>query len=1312
MLIIDGSAAHSSFRLQRLLEKAKEEGIELRKIESRFTHFVDLSADLVDDEMAVLESILNYGPIATEQPLPKPAVKEDVLTRIVLPRFGTCSPWSTKATEVAKNCGVTNVRRIERGILYQITPAKPLNESALSRLTELLHDPLIESVVHSYEAASPLFAEGEPSPLVQVDVVGRGREALTTANLEMGLALSDDEVDYLFECYSKLNRNPTDAELMMFAQVNSEHCRHKIFNARWTIDGEVQTESLFGMIKNTYRCHSHGVLSAYSDNSAVLAGAMAERFYPRSGDQRYAYSTEHVHIAIKVETHNHPTAIYPFAGAATGAGGEIRDEGATGRGGKPKAGLTGYTVSNLNIPGFAQPWEQDNGKPARIASPLHIMLEGPVGGASYNNEFGRANICGYLRTYEQRALTGDAMAGEPKKVYGYHKPIMIAGGLANIRAEHVEKKTIESGSPVIILGGPAMLIGLGGGAASSVASGHEEDELDFASVQRSNPDMQRRIQEVIDRCWEMGDDNPIISIHDVGAGGISNAIPELLNDSLRGGKIDLSRIPNADPSLSPMQIWCNEAQERYVLSVYPDQLDQFKAICERERCLYAVVGTAIAERDLIVDDPREEVRAVDLPMPVLFGKPPAMHREAERHERKNAPLKLETNDLFEMLERVLRLPTVAEKKFLITGGDRTVSGLIARDQMVGPWQVPVADVAVTLSGFRNDTGEAMAMGERSPLALINPSASGRMAVGEALTNIAAARIGALSDVKLSANWMAATGTPEEDAALFDTVKAVGMELCPELGIAIPVGKDSLSMKTVWQDDAGEHHVISPVSLIITAFSPVQDARKTLTPLLSLKEGVESSLLLIDLGRAKNRLGGSVLAQVYNQIGDVAPDLDTPTEFAAFFELIQSLNDDGKLLAYHDRSDGGAMVSLLEMAFASHAGLSVRVPNEQADPIAFLFNEELGAVIQVAAADLDDVRVRFEQVGLSDCLIEVATPTADQQIEIIHQDKVLMSKSRVDLHRMWSETSYRIQALRDNPECAREEYDALLDQKDPGLSLALTFDPTDDITQGLTEVRPRVAILREQGSNGHLEMAAAFDAAGFDSVDVHTNDLATGATTLTDFRGLAVCGGFSFGNVLGAGEGWAKSILLNASLRQQFFDFFARPDTFTLGVCNGAQMLSELRELIPGTDLWPRFVRNRSEQFEARFVQTEIMPSPSIFMTGMEGSMMPVMAAHEDGRVQFGTESGPRKLSAAGLVSVRYVDHYGKPAQSYPANPNGSPDGITGMTTLDGRATILMPHPERLFLSIQNSWYPAEEGKEGAWLRMFRNARVWCDKNSR
>jgi phosphoribosylformylglycinamidine synthase len=1144
-----------------------------------------------------------------------------------------------------------------------------------------------------------LFAQAEPAPLASVDLLGGGRDALVVANRELGLALSEDEIDYLLDSFIRLERNPSDVELMMFAQANSEHCRHKIFNADWVVDGIAQDRSLFAMIRHTHECHPTDVLSAYRDNAAVMTGFSAGRFFPDPADSQYRYHPEDVHILMKVETHNHPTAISPFPGAATGSGGEIRDEGATGRGAKPKAGLCGFSVSHLRIPDFAQPWERDYGKPDRIVSALDIMLEGPIGAAAFNNEFGRPNLAGYFRAFEE-----DGPDGQRR---GYHKPIMIAGGLGNIREAHVHKAELPPGAAIVALGGPALLIGLGGGAASSMAAGSSHAELDFASVQRGNPEIQRRAQEVIDRCTALGTANPILSIHDVGAGGLSNAVPEIVHDAGRGGRFELRDVPNDDPGMSPMQIWCNEAQERYVLAIAAEGLETFRTLCERERCPYAVIGTATEAPRLTVDDRQFDNRPVDLPMNVLFGKPPKLLREVTRASAASGALDLAGVDLSEAAARVLRFPAVADKSFLITIGDRTVTGLVCRDQMVGPWQVPVSDVAVTATSFDADTGEAMAMGERAPLALLDAPASGRMAVGEALTNIAAARIDQLGDVKLSANWMAAAGHPGEDARLFDTVRAVGMELCPALGIAIPVGKDSLSMKTVW-DVAGESKsVVGPLSLIVSAFAPVQDLRHTLTPQLRTDRG-DTDLILIDLGRGKNRLGGSALAQVYNQLGDCVPDVDKPEELAAFFAVIQELNATGRLLAYHDRSDGGLLAVLAEMMFAGGCGVTVLLDDLGEGLLPALFAEELGAVLQVRARDRGVVLGRLVAAGLGECSHVIGAPNGQNRLILRHAGETVFTASRAELRRLWSETSYRLQALRDHPDCAREAFDAACDPADPGLSARLSFDPAEDVAAPFIAngARPRMAILREQGVNGQIEMAAAFDRAGFAAVDVHMSDIMAGRVTLADFHGLVACGGFSYGDVLGAGEGWAKSILFNARAREQFAAFFARADSFALGVCNGCQMLSNLHELIGGTEPWPRFVRNRVEQFEARLSLVEVLPSPSLFLRGMEGSRLPVAVAHGEGRAEFRDTSDADAALASGLVALRFVDHHGKPAKSYPANPNGSPGGITGLTSRDGRFTILMPHPERLFRTVQHSWHPDGWGEDGPWLRLFRNARWW------
>jgi phosphoribosylformylglycinamidine synthase len=1005
---------------------------------------------------------------------------------------------------------------------------------------------------------------------------------------------------------------------------------------------------------------------------------------------------------MKVETHNHPTAISPFAGAATGSGGEIRDEGATGRGSKPKAGLCGFSVSNLRIPGAEQPWETDHGKPGRIVSALDIMIEGPLGAAAFNNEFGRPNINGYFRTFEEMVP-----GPEGDEVRGYHKPIMLAGGLGNIRPEHVEKQRIPPGAQLVVLGGPAMLIGLGGGAASSMATGASAEDLDFASVQRGNPEIERRCQEVIDRCWQLGDANPVISIHDVGAGGLSNAMPELVNDAGRGARFELRAVPNDEPGMAPMEIWCNEAQERYVLAIAGEDMERFAALCERERAPFAVIGEATEEQQLVVGDGHFDNTPIDMPMEVLLGKPPKMLREVQHKPFHKPDFDTAGIDLKEAAYRVLRLPTVASKSFLITIGDRSVTGLVARDQFVGPWQVPVADVAVTATSFDGYTGEAMAMGERTPIALVDHAASARMAVGEALTNLAAADITELGRVVLSANWMAPAGHPGEDAGLYEAVKAVGMELCPALGITIPVGKDSMSMKTVWNENGVDKSVTAPLSLIISAFAPVSDIRATLTPELRSDRG-DSDLILIDLGRGRNRLAGSCLAQVYKHVGHHAPDVDDAGKLKDFFNVIQNLNQQGLLLAYHDRSDGGLFATITEMAFAGHTGVSVRLDDLGDDHVAALFNEELGAVIQVRHSDNDAVMQALHDAGLGQYSHTIGQLNENDLVEFSFEHKTLLSESRIELQRAWSETSYRIQALRDNSDCAQQEFDRLLDGDDPGIQPYLTFDQAEDVAAPLihTGVRPRVAVLREQGVNGQVEMAAAFDRAGFDSVDVHMSDIISGRVSLHDFQGLVACGGFSYGDVLGAGEGWAKSILFNPRARDEFQAFFERDDSFGLGVCNGCQMMSNLHELIPGTDLWPRFVRNVSEQFEARLSQVEVLPSPSIFLQGMEGSRLPIVVAHGEGRAEFAESNGAWAALDAGVVGLRYVDNHGHATVDYPANPNGSPLGVTGLTGRDGRFTIMMPHPERVFRAVQYSTRPDEWAEDAPWLRMFRNARLW------
>ncbi|KGD65982.1 phosphoribosylformylglycinamidine synthase [Alcanivorax nanhaiticus] len=1289
MLILSGSPALSAFRKEKLL--ASLPGISA--ISARYVHFVALHEDLTADQQRVLEGLLQYGP----------SLEEDEVEGerfVVVPRPGTISPWSSKATDICHNAGLTQVERVERGIEYRV-----VGEASRAELAAELHDRMVEVVLAELNEAEALFVHHSPRELSTVDIIGGGRDALVAANGELGLALAEDEIDYLVEQFTALGRNPADAELMMFAQANSEHCRHKIFNADWTIDGEEQDLSLFGMIRNTYKHAPEGVLSAYKDNASVVAGPVADRFFPAPGSARYEFVNEPVHLLMKVETHNHPTAIAPHPGAATGSGGEIRDEGATGRGSKPKAGMTGFSVSDLNIPGFQQPWEKGYGKPGRIASALDIMIDGPLGGAAFNNEFGRPNLCGYFRTLEIEApgVNGD-------EVRGYHKPIMIAGGMGNIRDGHVEKDPIKEGAKIIVLGGPAMLIGLGGGAASSMASGQSDEALDFASVQRDNPEIERRVQEVIDRCWAMGDNNPIVSIHDVGAGGLSNALPELVHDHDMGAKLELRKIPSSEPGMSPVEIWCNEAQERYVLAVMPQDIDTFDAICKRERTPYAVLGEATNEEHLTVSDEHFGKPPVDLPMDLLFGKPPKMQRSFDREDFQRQAFTTDGIDLKEAGERVLRLPTVASKSFLITIGDRSITGLVHRDQMVGPWQVPVADCAVTATGFNQRTGEAMAMGERTPIAMVDAPASGRMAVAESITNIAGAHIGDLGQIRLSANWMAAAGHPGEDQALFDTVKTVGMELCPQLGIAIPVGKDSLSMRTVWNEKGIDKSVTAPLSLIISAFSTVTDIDLTVTP--ELKTDVASELLLLDLGRGQNRLAGSALAQVYGKVGDVAPDLDDAKDLIAFFEVTQQLLAERKLLAYHDRSDGGLFATLTEMAFAGRTGLDIsldHIAGDTPEAVAALFAEELGAVIQVADAHVAEVLKRYDEAGLKQCVTRLGRTDADDVIRVRLGGGILLETPRRDLQRIWAETSYRIQALRDNPDCARQEFDAIPVSNAPGLNVRLTFDMTENPAAPMinTGVRPQMAILREQGVNGQTEMAAAFDRVGFDAIDVHMSDLLEGRVNLEDFKGLVACGGFSYGDVLGAGGGWAKTVLYNDALRDAFNRFFFREDTFALGVCNGCQMLSHLKDLIPGAEHWPRFVRNLSEQFEARTALVEIQSSPSILLQDMAGTRIPIAVAHGEGRVEISDEALGRNIEQR-LVALRYVDGLGNATEQYPANPNGSAQGVTGFTTTDGRVTIMMPHPERVFRVLQNSWIPDDwrEHENGPWLRMFANARKW------
>ncbi len=1281
-----GEPCLSAFRLQKLERRIEETCGVRESLSAEFVYLIELSQPLSAEQGKRLENLLHARRVDS--------LDSDALA-LVIPRIGTQSPWSSKATDIARRCHLEEVVRVERGMAFRFPQVSRAHGRVPAEVADLVHDRMTQAVVSNVDEAYGLFAHHEAAPLQRVPVGEHGEAALHECNQAMGLALSGDEISYLADAFKAMGRDPSDAELMMFAQANSEHCRHKIFNASFNVDGEPQERSLFQMIRNTHAHAPDGVLSAYHDNSAVIAGPQGERYHVSPVSGTFEWREESLPFQIKVETHNHPTAISPFPGAATGSGGEIRDEAATGRGARPKAGLTGFSVSHLEIPGIDAPWHTGFGKPDRIASALDIMIEGPIGGAAFNNEFGRPALAGYFRSFETEV--GD-------RLWGYHKPIMVAGGMGAIRESQVEKLGLVPGAKIIVLGGPAMLIGLGGGAASSMGSGQGEESLDYASVQRGNPEMQRRCQEVIDACWALAGENPILSIHDVGAGGLSNAIPELLHDGGVGGTLELRRVPNADPGMSPMEIWCNEAQERYVMAVAPERIEQFEGFCKRERCPYAILGEADADQRLVLKDELLGDNPVDMDLDVLLGKPPGMHRDVQRQGTPSAPLDLDGISLEEHLRRVLRFPSVGSKSFLVTIGDRTVGGLSVRDQMVGPWQVPVADCAVTLSGFQTQTGEAMAMGERTPLAVLDGPASGRMAVAEAITNIAAGGVQRLSDIRLSANWMAAAGEAGQDASLFDTVKAVGMELCPELDIAIPVGKDSLSMKTLWETDGVERRMLAPVSLVISAFAPVADVSRCMTPLLQ-GDFEDTRLLLIDLGCGRNRLGGSALAQASRQFGDSVPDLESPALLRGLFETIQALNAEGKILAYHDRSDGGVIVSLLEMGFASHCGLDLELPIDGDAALPFLFNEEAGAVIQVQADALPAVRAAFESAGLGDALVELGRPQAQPQLQIRAHGagSPLLDLEMTSLQANWLETSHGVQRLRDNPETADSERASALRWDNPGIAPVLTFEPADNPAAPMigSGARPRVAILREQGVNGQIEMAAAFDLAGFESVDVHMSDLQSGRYALDAFSGFVACGGFSYGDVLGAGQGWAKSILFSQRMRQVFADFLAHPDKFALGVCNGCQMLSSLAELIPGSEGWPTFERNISEQFEARLSLVEVESSPSLFFRGMEGARLPIAVAHGEGRAAF-ADGVPQ----AANICLRFVDGDGAPARNYPANPNGSPDGITGLCNTDGRVTVLMPHPERTLRRVNFSWAPKDWPDASPWRRMFENARLW------
>lgn len=1297
---LNGARALSDFRAARVLAALQRVSSNIEAVSGRFVHFVHASRELTKAEEERLASLLTYGDAAED-------VRAD-LAFMVVPRLGTISPWASKATDIVKNCGIEGVLRVERGTVYSLALKAPLTEEEAAQAAGVLHDRMTESVVARDFPAENLFVELEGRPMATVALVEEGRPALERANVEMGLALSPDEIDYLTDAFTKIGRNPTDVELMMFAQANSEHCRHKIFNARWTVDGEEREETLFGMIRRTHKMAPQGTITAYADNAAIFEGAEVTRLYPRPGSGNefgrvFERKDEMTHTVFKVETHNHPTAISPFPGASTGSGGEIRDEGATGRGARPKAGLCGFTTSNLNLPELPQGFENDSdtvtgektdakyGAPSRIATPLSIMTEGPLGGAAFNNEFGRPNILGYFRTFE-------ANIGGTR--YGYHKPIMLAGGIGNIRDDQTKKDVPPAGSLLIVLGGPGMRIGLGGGAASSMTTGSNSEALDFDSVQRGNPEMERRAQEVIDRCWSMGDENPIIAIHDVGAGGLSNAMPELADLSGKGATFDLSKVPVEESGMSPLEIWCNESQERYVIALDAAKIDIFRDFCERERCPFAVLGTITEEADLKLTRP-EETPAVDMPMEVLLGKAPRMHRDVAHVETKLSAFKSEGLDLAKAVTDVLRHPTVGSKSFLITIGDRSVGGLVSRDQMVGPWQVPVADCGVTTLGFETNRGEAMSMGERTPIAVIDAAAASRMAVGEALTNIAAADV-KLPEVKLSLNWMAACGAKGEDAKLFDAVKGAS-DFCVALGISVPVGKDSLSMRTAWEDNGEKKSVTSPVSLIASAAAPVGDVTLTLTPEL---RKIPSVLVLADLGCGRARMGGSILAQVAQRFGDTAPDCEDPAMLARFMGALRTLVNEGAVVAYHDRADGGLAATASEMMFASRLGVKLDLTSltKDADVFAALFNEELGGLMQVPAEKAARVAEVMREAGLASVCHFVGEVVDDDALTISANGAELARLDRADLQKAWTEVSWQIARGRDNPACADSEFARIERKEDTGLFAKTTFDVNEDVAAPmiLTGVRPKIAILREQGVNSQTEMAAAFTRAGFDAYDVHMTDLLTGRADLAEFTGLACCGGFSYGDVLGAGGGWAKTILHNDRMVEMFRTFFNREDTFGLGICNGCQMMSHLRDLIPGASHWPEFVRNTSEQFEARLVNVEVLESPSIFFAGMAGSVMPVVNSHGEGRVQFLRPEDTALVKAA----ARFVDPCGNPTEVYPYNPNGSKGGLTSVTTEDGRFTIMMPHPERSHRAQQLSWHPAEWTDASGWMRMFRNARKW------
>ncbi|MXP67250.1 phosphoribosylformylglycinamidine synthase [Pantoea sp. Aalb] len=1291
--IFHGLPALSTFRIKKLLTKFKNADLPVKEIYTEYVHFIDINVALSKKEQVKLKELLQYGPYANIKKMAKGRLL------VVTPRPSTISPWSSKATEIVHNCHLLKIRRLERGIAFYIHAPK-LTDIQWSILINLLHDRMIETVFFDFNDAHKLFSYNNPKSFKIIDILNKGLKSLEKINIKLGLMLNNNEINYLFDFFNKLGRNPTDIEIYMFAQINSEHCRHKIFNADWVINGKRQAKSLFEMIKNTYKKNPEYILSAYKDNAAIMEGSKIDRFYSNTQKGEYSFHKEYSHILMKVETHNHPTAIFPWSGAATGSGGEIRDEGATGCGAKPKAGLVGFSVSNLKIPGFIQPWEEDFGKPNHIVTALDIMIEGPLGSASFNNEFGRPILNGYFRTYEQQVHSHNGI-----EIRGYHKPIMLAGGIGNIRADHVKKKNILVGTKLIVLGGPALNIGLGGSSASSMISGQLDTNLDFSSVQRDNPEMERRCQEVIDRCWQLGEDNPILFIHDVGAGGLANAMFELVSYSQYGGSFNLRDILNDEPSMSPLEIWCNESQERYVLAILPEKIILFHNFCQRERVPYAIVGEVTKEKKIIIIDNYFHNKPIDTPIDLFCGKLPKFCCNVVKHQLRTIEFNSKQISLSDAIYRVLHLPTVAEKNFLITIGDRSITGMVSRDQMIGPWQVPTANCAVTTASFNGYYGEAFAIGERAPVALIDFAASSRLAVGEAITNISATAIGSLKRVKLSANWMVAAGHPNEDAGLYEAVKALGEDLCPKLGITIPVGKDSMSMKTRWQQGNEIREIISPLSLVITAFTRIKDVRLTITPQLHTNH--DNLLLLIDLGNSKNTLGATALSQVYSQLGEKSADIRNIEQLTNFFNVIQKLIFEKKILAYHDRSDGGLLVTLAEMAFTGHCGIKVDITPLGQDVLASLFTEELGAVLQIKKTDFSIIQEIFTKYGLRENIHIIGQALPGDNFLIYSHDILIYSESRTVLRTWWAETSWQIQRLRDNPICADQEHAAKKNNNDPGLNVHLTFKLEDIATISITTgIKPRIAVLREQGVNSYIEMAAAFNRAGFTAIDVHMNDLFMGLHDLETFQMIVACGGFSYGDVLGAGEGWAKSIIFNDKMCNQFKKFFDRPQTLALGVCNGCQMMAALRELIPGSELWPRFVKNKSERFEARFSLVEVTPSPSLLLDGMAGSHIPIAISHGEGLVEVRDNIHLSELENKKLIALRFINNFGNVTEHYPANPNGSPNGITAVTNENGRVTIMMPHPERVFRTINNSWYPPEWGEDSPWMYIFYNARKY------